>query len=1560
MITVNWCKFQAKVGDSAPVEFERLCYFIFCRKYNRPYGIFRYRNHPALETSPIEVDGELIGFQAKYFVDKFSNHKSDILEAIQKVVRRYGNLKRLVFFMPMDHDCNQNAADKNIETAAQREVEGLASSLGFTIEWFCHSHFEATFSNKEYFDIGCHYFSDDKGLVALFDGIDICKNRFLRTIHDSIEVGGKRFKIDHRKILKRFDDLEPGTIFVLHGEGGIGKSGTIKDLIKANNDSVWVFRPEEVVKFFRDDELLRNWHATLANVIDETNDLSNRVLVVDSAEKIENLESDTSIFFAVINSFIEAGWKIVFTVRTMFCDMLIRYLSINILSARVQQEMIHPLTLSEIGEVETVFDVALPNEVCAFHFLTIPFYLNIYLKNTKKFQKAGLRDFKKHLWLLMVQGGHTGDSAADCFQRLVVNQIENHSYWLDVSSAKSDDISALIKREILLQDVSTSQYYIAHDVYEEIALEHEIEKIFVKYREDEFFLKIPESRPMIRAFRMWLKDKLVSDVDSVKGIVHGALNQSRRCWRNETLIAILNSPYAKTFLAENKDTLFANGATFLFFTIKLIRCACKEQRRDFPAAEFANTSLRYYLTRPSGCAWEVLVEFICDNDDCLHGFDLGPIVDFMCEWTQSNPTGDVARKAGLFAMKVALQDGKEFETHYDSWGNLAKIITAFSKEIHNELQEFILFTLTDYDPSTGGIQRDIYKGVLEHPIEHINFIKEFPELTRQMAKVAWFKSRNHYYSAEWAEEVFGLSDRFLDTYVCPSAHATPIYMLLKIDFAKTLDFIVEVVNKAVCHAADWRKDDIGIKKTSISFPDGETVTQYISQPLWCMHRGVGSPVTPYLLQSIHMALERFFIEMHKSLANYKDKIEWLEQMAIGAIKKSKSASITGALNSLVLAYPDSYYDLASIIMTSREMIRADHIRGTILEAECKSLYDIYGSRNDVCVAERRLTLEDKFRYETLESVMLRYQMELDDAKHMRRQRMLSLLDEYGASSYDDDRFFVLRVDSRKRHVEKYTDQNGREFLLSVPDIPEDLTKARKEAEEKVLPNHICQSLMMWGIAKIRGEKIADYLMCYESNMSKTLDDFRYVLKLSEKADPRIYLTSSLAYPASALLLFYSGAIDGELRAKCERIILDFAGQILKPNYFSMFLDGVDAALAALPLLAESNDTEVADVAKGLILFSMLCENQIGMANNRICDIIFMAFRNSKSLGQHCVDQYIAQYLCLRTHFQKYILIPQNRMKLFRGANPLAMFLENNEELLNKLETVSSFDIDEIVSDPDAVYSLGNAILLIAPTKENVATYERLIVGSIRPVLSAAYANTKDKYTRGVKYLEAFAVQYQLHLAKMLVLMDINALQASISEIIKIPRIVDDHWFLSAIIAGEDAFKEHDNFWCLWAALISPVALMLRSNSFACEFDNNSVIEHFFLGKSLWKSNVTSWDALRDEDIAFYTTAIRVLPPSLGCLAALASFCNGIGKKYWKDILKLMVSVISSFKEDEQWHDSAIKRTVGKLEEFVLKVVLNNADQIKKNDGLWNDVIMVLDWLVEQQSTLSYQLREQLI
>ncbi len=85
-VNVNWNAFQAKFGKASEDEFELLSTLIFCRMYNRPFGIAAYRNHPGLETMSIEVAGKRIGLQAKFYLGKFSNHTPKIKQAVSQAL----------------------------------------------------------------------------------------------------------------------------------------------------------------------------------------------------------------------------------------------------------------------------------------------------------------------------------------------------------------------------------------------------------------------------------------------------------------------------------------------------------------------------------------------------------------------------------------------------------------------------------------------------------------------------------------------------------------------------------------------------------------------------------------------------------------------------------------------------------------------------------------------------------------------------------------------------------------------------------------------------------------------------------------------------------------------------------------------------------------------------------------------------------------------------------------------------------------------------------------------------------------------------------------------------------------------------------------------------------------------------------------------------------------------------------------------------------------------------------------------------------------------------------
>lgn len=64
MILADWNVFACKFSGNEQAAFEQFCYLLFCKKYGYEMGISRYFNNPGIETNPIAVDGEAIGWQA--------------------------------------------------------------------------------------------------------------------------------------------------------------------------------------------------------------------------------------------------------------------------------------------------------------------------------------------------------------------------------------------------------------------------------------------------------------------------------------------------------------------------------------------------------------------------------------------------------------------------------------------------------------------------------------------------------------------------------------------------------------------------------------------------------------------------------------------------------------------------------------------------------------------------------------------------------------------------------------------------------------------------------------------------------------------------------------------------------------------------------------------------------------------------------------------------------------------------------------------------------------------------------------------------------------------------------------------------------------------------------------------------------------------------------------------------------------------------------------------------------------------------------------------------------
>ena len=157
MIKPNWNIFKAKFSENPQKNFEWFSYLLFCKEFNRAHGIFRYKNQSAIETDPIEIEDEVIGWQAKFYEDTLSNHKSDLLSTLAKAKRDYPSITKVIFYT--NSEWGQGRGNSN-DPQAKIDLEKKAKELGMEIVWNTASFFESPFVSLEQEIISSYFFSE--------------------------------------------------------------------------------------------------------------------------------------------------------------------------------------------------------------------------------------------------------------------------------------------------------------------------------------------------------------------------------------------------------------------------------------------------------------------------------------------------------------------------------------------------------------------------------------------------------------------------------------------------------------------------------------------------------------------------------------------------------------------------------------------------------------------------------------------------------------------------------------------------------------------------------------------------------------------------------------------------------------------------------------------------------------------------------------------------------------------------------------------------------------------------------------------------------------------------------------------------------------------------------------------------------------------------------------------------------------------------------------------------------------------------------------------------------
>jgi len=1213
MIRPNWDIFKAKFSENPQDNFEWFCYLLFSKEYHQAYGIFRYKNQSAIETDPIEIDNEVIGWQAKFYNTSLSSHKGEFLNTIEKAKRDYFNITKLIFYTNQEWGQNKGKKPKGLV-----EVEKKAQELGITIEWRTASFFEHEFVSVKNEIFAQHFFSFDRSFFDVAIEQQKHTENILNQIQTDITYKSRSFEIDRSHDIEKVKDNSK-QISILSGVGGVGKTVLIKKLHEQlkNKTPFYVFKATEF-ELSRINDLFAGF--SFNNFTEAHKDQDSKIIVIDSSEKLLDLKNSDP-FKEFLSVLIKEKWKVVFTTRNHYLEDL-NYQFFEIYHIAPLNISIINLELEELRKISEKQSFLLPKDEKLLELIRNPFYLNEYLKFYTDEDELNYNDFKARLWINNIR--KSKPAREKCFLQIASERATSGQFFIN-PNCESFILDELVEDGIL--GYEESGYFITHDIYEEWALEKIIEIEFMKRSsEEDFFNQIGQSLPIRRSFRNWVSEKLLLENDDIKSFIENIIEykEFELFWKDEIFISILLSNYSKVFFEFFKDELLKNDQEILKRITFLLRIACKEVDNDLfkqlgikPRNLF---SLKYVSTKPKGQGWENLIRFVFDNIEGIGIKNINFILPIIYDWSNKVREGETTRLASLIALQyyqwIIKEDVYYSQDHTKE--DLFKTILYGTFEIKDELKNVFEEILENKWKNHRDPYYDLSKFILTK-LEGVSVSKVLPQYVLRLADLFWsYTSKNDdsfsHHDID-IEQYFGLENNHSD-YNPASAYQTPIYWLLQTDLLATIDFIIKFTNRSVEYFAnsDFAKHEV---EELYVYINNNKVQQYISNRLWCTYRG--TQVSPPILESIHMALEKFLNENGKDFSS-----EILNYLLFYLLKNSKSASISAVVTSIVLAYPEKTYDVAKVLFQTKYFFIYDTSR-LILDRSHKSqllmLKDSFPTnyKNEIYENERLNACDEKHRKSTLESLFFNYQYfrneEVSEAEAEKRQKELwAILDKYYrelppiSDQVESDktwRINLARMDRRKMDVTTEKTDEGIAIQFN-PKLDTDLKEYSENSLEKNAEFMKYASLKLWSNYKFKEDEEYKKYTQYDSNPKLALKEAKDIveklntinapdrLKMQLSDDESFYLFnhSTPTYVCSVALRDNIEDFNEEEKSFCKDIILEVSHSALHPDYQYQISDGVQQAFSLLPTLLKVFPEDKEDM-KMILLLSLFKEGHVG-------------------------------------------------------------------------------------------------------------------------------------------------------------------------------------------------------------------------------------------------------------------------------------------------------------------------------------------------------------------------------
>ena len=1505
----TWQNFEAKYSDNPQAAFESLCRLLFRKKYGIGEALLYYYNNAGNETVPVKIGKDEIGFQAKFFTGTTidDSQASQIKHSIERAHAHYPSQNKIIVYSNLLFG---NPPEGKDITVRQKGVEDTAKDNSMSIEWVCDANILDVVATDEL--IYNLFFNPDVDLIHLDEYVGNANSLYEKTIKDSIIVNGNPLTLSREGITSQLEGfLSEGKSVVLQGESGNGKSAVIKDYCAKHMEVpvVWLnagqFETDDVNALFHLEKSF-----TLGQVRQYYKACGRKVIVIDSAEKLLNIVNKMPLTLFV-GSMMQDDWQFVFTVRKSGMEGLSKLLreTYELATEAVEVPMLTDETLNSFLANNHILK---PADDSLYELTHNLFYLARYAEIVNGNQLS-VADFRNKVWETKMRGaslyGFAQQEARE--QTLLVmaqKKLQTEGFYFKADSLNPEATGSLLQDDIIFRD-SQRGYCFAHDIYQEWAMDYYIDNIWNGNRNvKDFLIQIGDSLSSVNTFRRWYARAIDKNVDYVK-MFTDALFTSRldEKWQSAIIIEILRSKtYSKAFFDKYSQRLQDNDYQEAIKVLKLLPVYCKEIQ-----AFVTYRGAQYPVMIPRGSGWDCCVSFIFD-----HHVDIAPKAGKTINTILTNypriKNGDkqTLYKAGLLALKphqdTAKMRQKGEHCFFEKVDKACKLVSEYFLYIHGEVRQILQEVVEKkwvrhidpyYELSTFIVKAEGDSGMplyMFHPKEILNLMDLFwCEQKEDIDDDPW----GNRHSRMGTEETWGLNDeRLMLTYFPASAMQTCIAKMLVVHPQTTIDFVMAFVDKcAKTYAKNMRRGD-AIENINLMLPDGTTVQKMGNQTLWNLYRGTAGGATPHLLECIHMALEWYLLQMVK-----EGNIEDVKKHLWSIIQQSQSLSLMSIVASVVVAYPNQFFDEAILMTSNLQFLKYDLTR---YSSEVHSgMVEFAYHHHPNMLTERKNANAMKHRKQHLETLLFNIQATYlnttdDEGKErlQRAYRNVDLLKEQLKDEPEDvkslTKFIISRCDVRAMKKE-VVDVNGTKGTLFTPHLDEE-QKAMSEASVKNSNALMAGStLRMWASYRAKGdlEKIKGNE--YEKNPAKAIVVCKDILKQLETRKGGLFLLPGDEYvPAtvcSVLIRDFSDRLSEDDNNFCIEIVVNALENVGKMISDSM--SDYATCLQVVGIIMERKQ-EYKDRCLQ-ILYAYACVNE-EVAGHRACDMVSATIVDQKLWDKHEAEMHslVERFINSKTE----------------GGNVNSLQYEDAETLL--------------------------CLLAVYPKNEDLRYTADVCLERVSHIWDL---NDKRKNLYfGSRHYGSYVV------ARIILSADSDDIPRLLTYFTRYLNTDRHDTFLMSFVLQTVMTGDYARFWTAWYALYDTV-VRKRDNHFHSDMLNNYMFNP--VQYSHWGDD---WFKIEEKDMDFFQKIANDLGGLPVVLKNIAYVGRTLTKSYFVRILEIFYDIavnhsnlsLKDLNEDVMLNMEAIMR----------RELPNRNDEIKRNEVLRKQLLTVLEFMTVRGSS----------